>query len=59
MVSIVPVDRERLAGKGWLRPPGYSFAKSEAVVALVAAEFANAALALPIGFVEQSGFSCR
>lgn len=56
MVSIVPVDRERLAGKGWLRPAGYSFAKSEAVVALVATEFANAALALPIGFVEQSGF---
>jgi hypothetical protein len=56
MVNVVPVDRERLAGKGWRRPAGYSFAKSEAVVALVASEFAKAALALPIGFVEQSGF---
>jgi hypothetical protein len=56
MVSIVPVDRERLAGKGWHRPAGYSFAKSEAVVAIVASEFARAALTLPIGFVEQSGF---
>jgi SapC len=56
MVSVVPVDREGLAGKGWRRPPGYSFAKSEAVVAIVASEFAKAALTLPIGFVEQSGF---
>jgi hypothetical protein len=56
MVNIVPVDRERHAGKGWQRPKGYGFAKNEAVVALVASEFPKAALALPIGFVEQSGF---
>jgi hypothetical protein len=56
MVNIVPVDRERLAGKGWRRPTGYNFAKNDAVIALVASEFPQAALTLPIGFVEQSGF---
>lgn len=56
MVNIVPVDRERHAGKGWRRPPNYNFAAKDAVVALVASEFLQAALALPIGFVEQSGF---
>lgn len=56
MVNIVPVDRERLAGKGWRRPAGYSFAKNDAVISLVASEFPKAALSLPIGFVEQSGF---
>lgn len=58
MVNIVPVDRERLAGKGWRRPAGYSFAKNDAVISLVASEFPKAALSLPIGFVEQSGLLC-
>jgi SapC len=52
MVNIVPVDRARHAGKGWRHPTGYGFAKKDAVVAIVASEFARAALALPIGFVE-------
>lgn len=56
MANIVPVDRSRLAGKGWRRPAGYQFAQNDAVVSIVAAEFPQAALALPIGFVEQSGF---
>lgn len=56
MANMVPVDRERLAGKGWRRAAGYSFAKNDAVVSLVASEFPKAALTLPIGFVEQSGF---
>jgi SapC protein len=56
MVNIVPVDRARHAGKGWRRPSGYGFAKKDAVVPIVASEFARAALALPIGFVEESGF---
>jgi hypothetical protein len=43
-------------GKGWRRPANYSFADKESAVALVASEFLQAALALPIAFVEQSGF---
>ena len=56
MVNIVPVDFKRHARKGWRRPVGYRFADKDAVVALVASEFPRAALSLPIGFVEQSGF---
>lgn len=56
MANMVPVDRERLAGKGWRRAAGYGFAKNDAVISLVASEFPKAALTLPIGFVEQSGF---
>ena len=56
MVNIVPVDFRRHSRKGWRRPVGYKFAEKDSVVALVASEFPRAALALPIGFVEQSGF---
>ena len=56
MANIVPVDRTRHAGKGWRHPTGYQFAQKDAVVSIVASEFPQAALALPIGFVEQSGF---
>ena len=56
MANIVPVDRERHADKGWRHPEGYGFVKNDAVVPIVALEFAKAALTLPIGFVEQSGF---
>ena len=56
MANIVPVDRNRHAGKGWRHPTGYQFAQKDAVVSIVASEFPQAALALPIGFVEQSGF---
>jgi hypothetical protein len=56
MVNVVPVDRDRHAGKGWRRPVGYKFAETDAVVALVASDFSKAALSLPIGFVEQFGF---
>jgi hypothetical protein len=54
MANIVSVDRERHVGKGWRRP-GYTFAAANAVAPLVGSEFANAALAMPIGFIEQSG----
>ena len=57
MANIVPVDRARHAGKGWRHPPGYQFANKDAVVPLVSSEFPLAALALPIGFVEQSDLS--
>jgi hypothetical protein len=55
MVNIVPVSRDRHASKGWRRPTGYSFAATEAVVPLTGAEFAIAAVAMPIAFIEKSG----
>jgi SapC len=55
MVKIVPVDRERHAGKGWLRPQGYDFAAADVLAPLGGSEFAQAVLAMPIGFVEKSG----
>jgi hypothetical protein len=55
MVNIVPVDRERHAGKGWRHPVGYGFVAGAAVAPLGWSEFASAAPAMPIGFVEQAG----
>jgi SapC len=55
MVKIVPVDRQRHAGKGWRRPSGCLFAAADALAPLVGLEFARAAGTLPIAFVEQSG----
>src|SRR5262249_26364583 len=55
MVNIVPVSRDRHADKGWRRPTGYSFAAAEAVVPLTGAEFASAAVAMPIAFIEKAG----
>jgi hypothetical protein len=54
MVKIVPVDRERHARKGWRRPQGYDFAASDVLAPLGGSEFAQAVLAMPIGFVEKS-----
>jgi hypothetical protein len=55
MVKIVPVDRERHAGKGYRRPTGYIFAATQAVMPLLGLEFAKAAVGMPIAFLEQSG----
>jgi len=55
MVNIVPVDRERHAGKGWRPSQDYSFAAQQVVVRLVGAEVTAVAIAMPIAFVEQSG----
>jgi hypothetical protein len=55
MVKIVPVDPKRHAGKGWRRPIGYDFAAGDSLVPLGGSEFARAASAMPIGFVERSG----
>jgi hypothetical protein len=55
MAKLVAVDRERHAGKGWRQPTGYGFAATQAVTPLMGAEFAKAALAMPIGFIEQVG----
>lgn len=62
MPHYVPVTAERHAQKRWQRFSSYAFAERDAVVPLVAAEFAKAALALPIALVprgsagEGSGF---
>ncbi len=55
MVKLVVVDREKHAGKGWRQPTGYAYAATQAVIPLLGAEFASAALAMPIAFVEQAG----
>jgi hypothetical protein len=55
MVKIVPVDRQRHAGKGWRRPSGCLFAATDALASLVGSEFTRAAGTLPIAFIEQSG----
>jgi hypothetical protein len=55
MVNIVPLDKERHAGKGWVRPVGYNFAAGDTLVPLSASEFALAVPAMPIGFIERGG----
>jgi hypothetical protein len=55
MVNLVPVDRQRHAGKGWRQQGGYGFAAEQALVPLTGAEFARAAVAMPIAFIEHSG----
>jgi hypothetical protein len=55
MVNIVPVSRDRHAGKGWRRQTDYSFAATESVVPLTGGEFVIAAVAMPIAFIENSG----
>lgn len=54
MVNIVPISTERHADKAWLRPNGFQFVSTQAVVPLVGAEFGRACLGLPIGFVQQA-----
>jgi hypothetical protein len=55
MANIVPVTRERHAGKGWRGPANFSFAAEVTVVPLGWSEFPHAAAAMPIGFIEQAG----
>jgi hypothetical protein len=55
MVKLVAVDSEKHAGKGWRPRTGYAFAATQAVIPLVGAEFAQAARAMPIAFIEQAG----
>lgn len=55
MVNIVPVSTSRHAGKAWRRPASFVFASTQTVVPLTGAEFAKAALAMPIAFIEQAG----
>lgn len=54
MVNFVPVSRERHRGKGFRRPADYAFSATQAVVPLVGVELAQAAIAMPIAFIEQS-----
>jgi hypothetical protein len=55
MPAYAAVSRQTHAGKGWRRHEGYGFAAGEAVLPLVGAEFARAAVAMPIAFVGQDG----
>ena len=53
------ISRQTHAAKGWRRHNGYGFAAAEAIVPLVGAEFAKAALAMPIAFVGQGAGRLR
>ena len=55
MTNIVPIDRGRHGGKGWRPSQGYAFAATQSVVPLVGGEFASAAVAMPIAFVQHDG----
>jgi len=55
MANLVPVERERHAGKGWRQPKDCAFAATHAVVPLLGVEFAKAAMSMPIAFIEKSG----
>jgi hypothetical protein len=55
MSQLTVVNRERHAGKKWLRFNGYGFAAADAVAPLVGAELVRAAPAMPLAFSEQSG----
>lgn len=55
MVNIVPISFERHGAKRWRAAGGYTFAATQALLPLTGLEFANAAVAMPIAFVEQAG----
>ena len=55
MVNIVPVSNQRHTGKAYRQSMGFGFAATQAVVPLMGAEFARAAVAMPIAFIEHSG----
>ena len=55
MPQFVPVNRGRHSGKAWRALSNYSFASQDAIVPLVAAEFAKAAVTMPIAFMEWGG----
>src|SRR4051812_37548805 len=54
MANYTIVSRDRHAGKAWRRPLNYSFAASQSIVPIVAAEFSSASLAMPVAFVQQA-----
>jgi hypothetical protein len=55
MTNMIPVSPSRHADKGWHSPSNLAFASSQAGVPLVGAEFAKAAISMPIAFAEQAG----
>lgn len=53
--SIVPVQRARHAQRHWQRPPDYRLAARHALAPLASFEVVQAAVCLPLAFVEQAG----
>ena len=52
MAKMVPVEQRWLAGKALRQGAGYGFASDQALVPITAGEFATAAIAMPIAFIE-------
>ncbi len=55
MTNLVAITSDRHGSKGWRLPGGFIFAAHETIVPLAGAEFARAALEMPIAFIEVSG----
>lgn len=55
MPSFASINRDRYAGKAWLRYNSYRFAAGRTLIPLVAAELAKAVLAMPLALVEENG----
>jgi hypothetical protein len=54
-MALIPVTRETLGSKRLKATPSYAFAAKAAICEIVAAEFARAATAFPIFFVQRDG----
>lgn len=55
MTGLVPITRERHGGKKWRRFSDYGFAANQAMAPLAGAELGQAALSMPLAFVERAG----
>ena len=55
MTNLVALTCDRHGSKGWRLPGGFTFAAHETIVPLAGAEFAKAALEMPIAFIEVPG----
>jgi hypothetical protein len=55
MTQYAAISRERHANKKWQRYVNFAFAAGESVAPIVGAELAQAALAMPCAFLQQSG----
>jgi hypothetical protein len=55
MAQLIPISRDLHSGQSWKRPTNLQFAAAHAITPLFAQELAAAAMAFPIGFIQQDG----
>ncbi len=56
MSKLTPVTRGRYAGKRWRRSKNFGFASQVSTVPVATVELSQAAMVLPLGFIETAGF---